>query len=253
MYNEIKDKFIEYYKNLLILQYYDKPKAREMIGLFAESLVADALIWKLERAFDIETAIGKQLTIIGKYVGVDRIQYGRFIEKEYFSMWFDASDTGLEEVRGFDYDILQQFDGYFLSDKSFNNDIYKLTDDEMRFLIKLQIIKNTLDGTFKSLKENLYKIFGDELFIVDNFNMSITYWTEKNIQNLFLLAISQNFLPMPITQTINIFSVSDINNLFGFGRYSQTDEEIELISGFNYDEDPLTSGGEFFSYSDAIN
>lgn len=253
MYNEIKEKFIKYYQNLLILQYYDKLKAIATIGLWAEQLVADALVWQIERAFDIETAIGEQLTIIGKYVGVDRIQYGNFIEKEYFSMWFNSSDTGLEEVRGFDFETLQQVDGYFLSDKSFNNDIYKLTDDELRFLISLQIIKNTMDGTFKTLKESLYSIFGEDLFIVDNFNMSITYWTEKNIKNLFLLAIRQNFLPMPLAQIINVFSVNDINNLFGFATYSRTDEEIELISGLNYNEDPLVSGGEFFSYSDVIN
>jgi len=251
MYNDIKIKFIQYYQNLLIIQYFDKPKARATIGLWAEQFVADALVWQLERAFDVETAIGEQLTILGKLVGVDRVQYGNFIEKEYFSLWFNAGTTGLENIVGFDFGELTQ-NAYFLSDKSFNNDIYRLTDDEMRFLINLNIIKNSLNGTFANLKESLFNLFGDELFIVDNLNMTITYWTEKKIQNLFLLAIKQDFLPSPLAQQTNIFSVTNINNMFAFAMYSQDSETIEKISGFNFNSNPLVSGGEFFSYGDII-
>lgn len=60
-----------YYSNLLILQYHGKPKAKATIettvGLLPDDLIQDVI-----NGFDIETAIGAQLDILGEYVGVDR-------------------------------------------------------------------------------------------------------------------------------------------------------------------------------------
>lgn len=60
-----------YYSNLLILQYHDKPKAKATIEAVV-SLIPDDLIQEVTNGFDIETAVGKQLDILGEYVGVDR-------------------------------------------------------------------------------------------------------------------------------------------------------------------------------------
>ncbi len=61
----------EYYSNLLILQYNGKPKAKATIEAVVK-LLPDELIQEVINGFDIETAVGKQLDIIGEYVGVDR-------------------------------------------------------------------------------------------------------------------------------------------------------------------------------------
>ena len=61
----------EYYSNLLILQYNGKPKAKATIEAVV-SLLPDDLIQEVIGGFDIETAVGKQLDILGEYVGVDR-------------------------------------------------------------------------------------------------------------------------------------------------------------------------------------
>lgn len=60
-----------YYSNLLILQYHDKPKAKATIEAVV-SLLPDDLIQEVTNGFDIETAVGKQLDILGEYIGVDR-------------------------------------------------------------------------------------------------------------------------------------------------------------------------------------
>lgn len=60
-----------YYSNLLILQYHDKPKAKATIEAVV-SLIPDDLIQEVTNGFDIETAVGKQLDILGEYIGVDR-------------------------------------------------------------------------------------------------------------------------------------------------------------------------------------
>ena len=61
----------EYYSNLLILQYHNKPKAKATIEAVV-NLLPDELIQEVIGGFDIETAVGKQLDILGEYIGVDR-------------------------------------------------------------------------------------------------------------------------------------------------------------------------------------
>lgn len=60
-----------YYSNLLIMQYHSKPKAKATIEACV-SLLPDDLLLEVLHGFDIGTAVGKQLDILGEYVGVDR-------------------------------------------------------------------------------------------------------------------------------------------------------------------------------------
>lgn len=61
-----------YYVNLLILQYLQKPKARETINSIVLPVIMDNLPIAVQDAFDPLTAVGEQLDIIGKYVGASR-------------------------------------------------------------------------------------------------------------------------------------------------------------------------------------
>lgn len=63
---------ISYYSGLLIIQYRSKPKAKATIEALVSPVVMDELPAKVQNAFNIETAIGKQLDVIGKYAGVVR-------------------------------------------------------------------------------------------------------------------------------------------------------------------------------------
>lgn len=66
---------ILYYCNLLIIQYRQKTKARATIAAWIEPLLMDQLPVQVENAFDINTAEGVQLDVLGKYVGVSRNGY----------------------------------------------------------------------------------------------------------------------------------------------------------------------------------
>ena len=63
---------IDYYTNLLIIQYNSKEKARATIELFSRVLLADGIFFDVLNAYNLDTAVGHQLDVIGKYVGVDR-------------------------------------------------------------------------------------------------------------------------------------------------------------------------------------
>jgi hypothetical protein len=62
----------DYYKNLLIIQYHDKPKARATIAQWVDCMTGDGIMTQLWDAFDVDTAIGAQLDAIGKLVGIGR-------------------------------------------------------------------------------------------------------------------------------------------------------------------------------------
>lgn len=63
---------IDYYADLLIIQYKEKPKAYATIQAQVTPIVMEQLPLAVQNAFDLETAIGVQLDVIGKYVGVRR-------------------------------------------------------------------------------------------------------------------------------------------------------------------------------------
>ena len=74
-----------YYADLLIIQYRHKPKARATVKLGADLYLADGLVFELNNVLDIDTAVGAQLDLIGKILGISRNISGFTVDKEYFS------------------------------------------------------------------------------------------------------------------------------------------------------------------------
>lgn len=79
-----------YYADLLAYQYRGLPNADRTVKLFTKQAVADLFVTQLLSCYDLETAVGAQLDILGKYVGVPR-NIGSVIERPYFGFWTDAS------------------------------------------------------------------------------------------------------------------------------------------------------------------
>lgn len=75
----------DYYANLLILQYRNKPKASATIKLGAGIYLADGLIFELNDILNIETQQGAQLDLIGQILGVNRQLAGFNLDTDYFS------------------------------------------------------------------------------------------------------------------------------------------------------------------------
>lgn len=63
---------VEYYQNLLIIQYRNKPLARASVGALIDPAIANQIYMAVQNAYNLETAIGVQLDVIGKYVGASR-------------------------------------------------------------------------------------------------------------------------------------------------------------------------------------
>lgn len=63
---------IDYYKDLLILQYRGKEKALATVDALVKMAIANQLADAVQSAFTIDSAVGVQLDVVGKIVGATR-------------------------------------------------------------------------------------------------------------------------------------------------------------------------------------
>lgn len=158
----------EYYANLLILQYKNKPKARATIKTMAELYLGDGLVFDIQDVLDIDKAEGAQLDIIGKILGCPRNIPGFTIDTPYFS--YETAP----EPHGFS-DKNELSDGFF---KRYNNSIgsiYSLKDIPYRQLLKFKAIYNLRRGSWSNLDEIYYTFFGDDIELINNEDLSVTF------------------------------------------------------------------------------
>lgn len=66
------DEQLQYYSDLLIIQYRGKAKAQATIQVLGAEALCDNIALQIQDAFDLETAIGVQLDVVGKYANVQR-------------------------------------------------------------------------------------------------------------------------------------------------------------------------------------
>ena len=191
----------DYYTDLLIKQYRDKPKARATINGFVELMPMDALN-QMNDAYNLDEAIGNQLSILAKWVGVNRnYPSPRFKLNTYFAMPYikgntieltDATQSGFQK-----FNNPQPNDGPFLRIDDFVFDDNLIGDNDLRILIKLKIIKNNVRATKGKIDEAMFNAFGMNIY---------TTWPEAkvlvyNCTNLYKTAViigrANDWLPKP--------------------------------------------------------
>jgi len=236
------------YTKLLIVQYNNKPKAKATVELIVEEMLAGGLIFDVQDAFNIETAIGAQLDILGKYIGLDRYYTGQNDLPVAFGFSDETEDEPVD-VEGFAVPAdFETKDGTFLTASEIISDNQKLSDADYRLLLKLKIIQNTSNHSTKSIDDNLFKFFGTSIYAIDNYDMSITYFAEEDLITLLLIAIQKGALTRPMGVLINAIVVA--GDYFGF--VSPSVGDTDSFVGFTTPDDFATSEGSFLT-TDEIN
>jgi hypothetical protein len=260
----------DYYATLLAYEYRGQPNATRQMRLYAKQMVGDLLAGQVITAYDIDTAIGAQLDVLGKYLGTTRalapgtaLAYfgcwnytSTHTPANYQGTWVPSTNTpalpaasgatnkwyaiqvagtstapiaatfapgdliysngttwvkvassvdngnGLTDYTSFPVNANALFYSYLAYNASLNN----LTDDQYRVVLKLQSINNTNKMTLASIMEALWAMFGSEIQLTDNKDMTMTY----NVSYLIQLPTSVliNFLPRPmgVGLTVNGFT-----------------------------------------------
>ena len=158
---------IEYYRDLLIIQYNSKPKASGFIRAVLKILTIYDLIIAVRDGYNIDTAIGKQLDILGKYVGAKRYIPGTVFSRDYYgyAKYGDTSPYTFYRFKKYS-DSITNIDWQFRSYAETNQTQYSLTDTELRNLIKICIAKRNSNASLKDIDDFLYKYFGTDAYCV---------------------------------------------------------------------------------------
>jgi Protein of unknown function (DUF2612) len=178
---------IDYYANLLIFQYVEKPKAYATIQaivtpvLMPQASLSDpTLPLAVQNGFNLDTAVGVQLDVLGKYQNVTR--------------------TGLDT----------------------NGSPITLDDDDFRTLIQFASFVNNSGSSLYQIQTLLDAFLPDLIYVFDFQDMRLGYFVDSGLGSLNLLAlvISENLLPVPCgVQLATTVYASNIKNFFGFRTY----------------------------------
>lgn len=196
------------YVRLLAFQYADKPKARQQVALWTAQALLQGLGWQLQNAFTLGTAAGQQLDWIGKYVGVDRNLVVN--TSPFFGFWNstlfpgsqinknglrDSTDAGMS---GKNADVI------FMDAQTPGSPNTALNDTQYQFVLGLQIVLNSSNGSMASIETFLNQFFPGQISLVDNQDMTLTYSVSSSVS--LPLSVLEDFLPKPmgVGITVNI-------------------------------------------------
>ena len=196
-YTVILNSLKDYYANLLIVQYNGKPKATATIKVFVDLMLANLIIMQIRDGFDWKTALGAQLDIIGKWVGIDKFYDGQFF---YFKSWFslvdwNSSPDGLQG--GFStFSTFAENDGGFLTYKDMQPTQNRLTAEGFRIMVGLKIIKNSINHTAKNIDDAIWDYFEGKVYTVWG-DHTLTYYFPSELNEILQVAEYKNVLPCP--------------------------------------------------------
>lgn len=215
------------YTDLITNYHAGKPLFYQHVDLSTRPLTdVSTSLKSLITAFDIDTAAGVQLDILGEWIGRKRN-----VSVPISGIYFSFDTEGL----GFDQGVWQ---GPYDPDNGYT----ALSDETYRVILKAKIAINNWDGTNDTLPPILDTALagsGLRMQIVDNQDMTISIWVfpEVDISQVSLeliAAIKQGYLTVKAAGvwggSIELPAVetpSEGNRFFGF------DMENDYIAGFD--------------------
>lgn len=184
--------FEKYYADLLILQYKTLPKARATIQALIKELYGSGSLLDMVNGYGIDTAVGKQLDIIGKYIGL----------KRQVKVNIGDSDTNI------------------------------LTDEQYRILLKLKLISNTNFSSTSQIKTALYELFPDDIRLFDTRTMQYEYEMSTLFNDLVNVILAEELLPLPMGLGITVNVVPDLLKLYGYYGYDGLNDNPNGYSSY---------------------
>ena len=245
---------VEYYQNLLIIQYNGLPNASSEIGLLSTIMLAQGVAIDVQNAYDVDTAVGVQLDVIGKYVGVDRY-YTQSDLTDFFSFvsYSEAGSLPSSPPRfGFTTYALWPGANYngTLRYAQIINSTNSLSDDDFRKLIKFQIIMNTSNYSMGEIDTALFNAFGTSIRAEVNGVMSMVYFLTGAVTALMFAMVAKGLLPKPMA--VGRLVVENVQPLmFGMTDYADfaAGYESPFAYGFSSYSNYGTLAGQMLSYS----
>lgn len=238
------EQLVAYYTFLLIIQYAGpgQPNAQANITLLAEVMLAAGVYFDVENAYNIDpdlgpTAVGVQLDVIGKYVGVNRF-YSAIDLADYFAMVTASEHSSLpSSPPAFGFSTAATFMDFdyngTLTCQNITTSSNALSDADFLTLIQFLILTNNMNYSAASIDAALWQIFGASVRAETNGNMAMTYFLISPISTLVATVVFKKLLPAPMAVLINI--VENIGALtFGMVSCLQVSQNIYSSFAFGF-------------------
>lgn len=232
------NELLNYYVGLLIIQYANQPKAMATINLLAAALMANGVYLDVLNGYNItgdNTAIGTQLDIIGKYVGVNR-NFPELILENYSAM-ITADDVASppSSPPAFGFSTAATISDYEYNGTLICEDIIatneQLTDASFLTLIHLAIIQNNMNYSMGSVDALLFEFFGLDLRAEYPSAMHWVFFISGSLTSLLQAIIYKNLLPVPIG--VGALVVTEISGLV-FSLITCENIADDFVSPFGY-------------------
>lgn len=205
------------YTALLIKQYWEKPKAFAEIELGASTWdKVRGLLASLDNAFDLDFAVGAQLDVLGRIVGIPR-EVPDVIAKTYFGFSINPDNLGFADR----FNALR-IGGPFFDRFSSPFTAQQLNDNDYRFFIRVKVALDWASGFVSSderigIQDVILAAFNGRAYVVDNLNMTLTLYVSPMISLERLRLISQlNLLPKPQGVRYDVIIQAEPGSTFGF-------------------------------------
>lgn len=225
--------------NLLIKQYWEKDKAKAEITLQASTWdTCRTLLEMLDPAFDLDNAVGAQLDVLGRIVGIGR-SVPDVIPKVYFGFSINPTNKGFASK----FDQMRIGGPFFSKFSSAFTDL-QLGDSDYRFFIRVKAALNRASGFLSSeiypdIQDVILAAFDGRAYVVDNLDMTLTLYVSLVVSmDRLRLIRSLNLLPKPQGVRYKVIIQAEPGSTFGFSNNP-------LSVGFASKFDPLREGGFF--------
>lgn len=199
------EKLLNYYANLLIVQYNGKPKAKatiEMLTKINYGVTDTPLLLQIQNAFDWKTAKGKQQDIIGKWVGITRFYKGTLFWGDTFLSYPNANDlvptdeTDTYQHGYSDYSTFNTDTGNVLTYENLGLVEQSLGDEDYKTVIGLKILKNSIIQTAKNIDDAIWEYFNHTVYTTWA-AMKLTYHYPASMTTIMEVCNSKKVLPAP--------------------------------------------------------
>lgn len=242
--------WIEYYANLLILQYRSKTKAPQHIRALLKMISIFELLQDIRDGFSVGNSIGAQQDIVGKYVGANRVVTGTAFTRNYWGYCEYGDSAPFDFYPYMSYGEIPP-DVQIRNYKESSQSLFTLNDEEFRSVIRMKIIQNNSNHSSKEIDEFIYKYFPTQAIFsdfIDRCNMTITYIFNEAMERIVDILISEKLLPKPAGVATLVSFTPDINHIFGYSNYSGSYPDF-IVGYIEYGAVPQ---GGWLQYGSAI-
>lgn len=208
-YTEALQDLQKYFADLLIIQYRNSNKNRALISNLVNLIFANNLALQIrDKTVNINDSIGAQLDIVGKWVGIDRYYYGNLWTHPYLSFpdyTTIKNDSFSEYQGGFStYENFADNNGGFLTYDAWQSvriTVNEIGDEYFRPLIKLKVIKNSINHTCKNIDNAIWDWSNGNVYTTWG-TMTLTYHYTSQYKDLITLANYKKALLKPTGCTL---------------------------------------------------